>query len=110
MDNKCAELDKLLSQETTVDSWYDDGYLIARDIMTEFLEEDWKQLYGLIEDKSVEWKKKLAYSIDNQLIEEELKVLFCLLDTDDEELLFMCKESLRSFDSSMIKRFPESNN
>ena len=30
------ELDNLLSEESTVDSWYDDGFLIAQSIMKAF--------------------------------------------------------------------------
>lgn len=30
------ELDNLLSEESTVDSWYDDGFLIAQSIMNDF--------------------------------------------------------------------------
>ena len=103
------ELDTLLTQETTEDSWYDDGYLIARDIMNEFESEDWNQLLENVESKNLDWKKKLAYAIDNQLIEEELLVMAQLIHTDDDELLEQCIDSLRSFDAEMISTFLASN-
>ena len=34
------ELDNLLSEESTVDSWYDDGFLIAQSIMNDFSKDD----------------------------------------------------------------------
>ncbi len=35
------ELDNLLSAETTEDSWYDDGCIIASDILSDFRVDDW---------------------------------------------------------------------
>lgn len=29
------ELDKFLSEETTIDSWYDDGFSIAQDMLSQ---------------------------------------------------------------------------
>lgn len=34
------ELDNLLSEESTIDSWYDDGFLIAQNIMNDFSKDD----------------------------------------------------------------------
>lgn len=50
------ELDNLLSKESTIDSWYDDGFLIAQSIMN-------------VLNKSLEWQKKLVYCLDNQIIQ-----------------------------------------
>ena len=86
------ELDNLLSEESTVDSWYDDGFLIAQSIMNDFSKDDWEKLSNDILNKDLEWKKKLVYCLDNQIIE-------------------MCIDTLRSFDNEMghsyIKMHPE---
>lgn len=105
------ELDSLLSEESTIDSWYDDGFLIAQDIMNDFSKDDWRELLKDVLKKSLEWQKKLVYCLDNQIIEEELEVIGKIMCTEDDELLEMCIDVLRSFDNEMghryIKMHPE---
>ena len=38
------ELDSLLSADTTVDSWYNDGCLIATELLAQFSPRDWDEL------------------------------------------------------------------
>lgn len=105
-----GELDNLLSAETTMDSWYDEGFLIAQDIMNDFSRTDWQELSNAVLKKDLEWQKKLVYCLDNQMIEEELEVIDKMLYTEDDELLEMCIDVLRAFDNEMghvyIKRRP----
>ena len=79
------ELDDLLSEESSIDSWYDDGFLIAQSIMNDFSENDWKNLSLNVLNKSLEWQKKLVYCLDNQIIQEELEIIGKLLCTEDDE-------------------------
>lgn len=51
------ELDKLLLEETTVDSWYDDGFSIAQDILKQFSSDDWNKLYNEVLNKDLDWQK-----------------------------------------------------
>ena len=95
------ELDDLLSEESSIDSWYDDGFLIAQSIMNDFSENDWKNLSLNVLSKSLEWQKKLVYCLDNQIIQEELEIIGKLLCTEDDELLEMCIDVLRSFDNEI---------
>ncbi|KEO84471.1 hypothetical protein [Tumebacillus flagellatus] len=90
-------LDRLLSAETTVDSWYDDGCIIAGEILSEFTHTDWEELTNNVQKKSVEWQKKLAYCLDSTCNEYELSILLSLLSTEDEELFEICIDTLRSF-------------
>ena len=76
------ELDNLLSEESTVDSWYDDGFLIAQSIMNDFSKDDWEKLSNDILNKDLEWKKKLVYCLDNQIIQEELEIIGKLLHNE----------------------------
>ena len=105
------ELDELLSEETTVDSWYDDGFSIAQDILNQFSSYDWQELLNEVLSKDLDWQKKLVYCIDNQSIEEELNIICKLIFIDDEELFEMCIDALRAFDNelggSFIKKNPE---
>jgi len=38
------DLDNFLYEETTINSWYNDGFLIAQDMLTQFSSEDWEEL------------------------------------------------------------------
>ena len=105
------ELDDLVSQETTIDSWYDDGFIIARSIMDDFSQNDWRNLSRIVLERDLEWQKKLVYCLGNQMIQEELEIIGKLLCVDDEELLEMCIDTLRSFDNELghvyVKNHPE---
>lgn len=105
------ELDKLLSEESTIDSWYDDGFLIAQNIMNDFSGNDWEKLSNDVLNKDLEWQKKLVYCLDNQIIQEELEIIGKLFCTKDDELLEMCIDALRSFDNEMghryVKMYPQ---
>ncbi|NFQ68128.1 hypothetical protein [Clostridium sporogenes] len=105
------ELDELLLEETTIDSWYDDGFSIAQDILNQFSSNDWQELSNEVLNKDLDWQKKLVYCIDNQGIEEELNIICKLILIDDEELFEMCIDALRAFDNklghSFIKKNPQ---
>ncbi|MDO8227315.1 hypothetical protein [Bacillus cabrialesii] len=91
------ELDNLLSAETTEDSWYDDGCIIASDILSDFRADDWGKLKNAALTKPLEWQKKLAYCMDNNGSSHEFSILLSLLSIDNEELFEVCIDSLRSF-------------
>ena len=99
------ELDNLLSEESTTDSWYDEGFLIAQDIMNDFSEDDWEKISNDVLNKDLEWQKKLVYCLDNKIIQEELEIIGKLFSTKDDELLEMCIDALRSFDNEMGHRY-----
>ncbi|WP_241257950.1 hypothetical protein [Bacillus sp. 3a] len=91
------ELDILLSADTTVDSWYDDGCLIASEILSDFSLNDWEELSNQVLNKPIEWQRKIAYCLDNECNEYELIILIDLLNTNDKELFEICIDTLRSF-------------
>ncbi|KUF22377.1 hypothetical protein MHZ96_18080 [Bacillus safensis] len=91
------ELDNLLSADTTVDSWSDDGCLIASEILSDFSLNDWKELSNQVLNKPIEWRRKIAYCLDNECKEYELNILIDLLNTNDNELFEICIDTLRSF-------------
>lgn len=95
--NVFKELDNLLSADTTVDSWYDDGCLIASEILSDFSLNDWEELSNQVLNKPIEWQRKIAYCLDNECNEYELNILIDLLNTNDKELFEICIDTLRSF-------------
>lgn len=103
------ELNELLNEDVTSDSWYDDGYLIAQDIMNQFSDNDWNILNKEILNKDIEWQKKLIYAIDNQIIKEEIDIIGIMLQVDNDELIEMCIDALRSYDNEMGKEYIKNN-
>lgn len=99
------ELDELISQEVTVDFWYDEGFDIAQNMLMEFSFYDWKELLDVILFKDLEWQKKLIYCFDFKNNINALKAIEKLLLVDDDELFEMCIDALRCFDSIILKEW-----
>lgn len=98
------ELDNLLSADTSVDSWYDDGCVIASEMLSEFNPSDWVELSNQVQNKPIEWQRKLAYCLDNECNVNEFNILLSLLSTNDEELFEICIDTLRSFTNQEVKK------
>lgn len=79
------------------DFWYDVGAVKATEILSKFSQQDWDILFSEISNKTTGWKRSLAYCLDDANNINELRALFMLIDTDDEELIELCVDSLRSF-------------
>jgi hypothetical protein len=92
------KLDSLLSTDTTVDAWYDDGCIYAGEILEEFREKDWEELLINVLTKSIHWQRKLAYCLDNHYNKYELEILVSFLNSEDEELFVISIDTLRSFE------------
>lgn len=98
------ELDNLLSADTTVDSWYDDGCVIASEILSDFDPRDWDELSNQVLSKPIDWQRKLAYCLDNECNVYELNILMSLLGIKDEELFEICIDTLRSYTDQDSKK------
>lgn len=98
------ELDTLLSADTTVDSWYDDGCVIASEMLSEFSPSDWEELSNQVLSKPIEWQRKQHIVLDNKCSVHELNILISLLNTNDEELFEICIDTLRSYSSQESKK------
>lgn len=98
------ELNNLLSANTIMDSWYDDGCTIASELLSEFSKKDWEELSSKVLTKPLEWQKKLAYCLDSNCNIHELKILLSLLSIEDEELFEICIDTLRSFTNPESKQ------
>ncbi|MBP2112109.1 hypothetical protein [Paenibacillus silagei] len=98
------ELDNLLCADTTVDSWYDDGCVIASEILSDFDPRDWDELSNQVLSKPIDWQRKLAYCLDNECNVYELNILLSLLAINDEELFEICIDTLRSYTDQDSKK------
>lgn len=80
-----------------VDYWYDEGADIAEKILYTFKDDDWKVLLQTIPERTIEWRKRLAYCMHDKNNLNQLKVLLKLVETDDRELFEIVVDSLRGF-------------
>lgn len=62
-------------EDFAVDYWYDEGVDIAENMLCEFEENDWKMLLEVVSERTVEWKKRLAYCMHDKSDFNQLRVL-----------------------------------
>jgi len=91
------------SEDFAMDYWYDEGFVIAQGMLEKFSEENWNELLKNLNNKTVEWKKRLAYCLHDENSLWQLKVLIELLDTEDEELFELSVDSMRTFINANTK-------
>lgn len=100
------ELDQYLkefaTEEFAVDYWYDEGFLIAEDMLQEFQNDDWEALIEALPKKTIGWKHRLAYCLNDSEDCRQLEVLLTFLDTDDAELFEIAVDALRSFKNNEV--------
>ncbi|HFK1720330.1 hypothetical protein CN300_28595 [Bacillus thuringiensis] len=102
------ELNEILSENSSEDSWYDDGFMYAQELLNDFTDKDWGKLFQSINDKNDKWKIRLAYCIDDDLGINGLELLLNMLDESDE-VVETTIDSLRSFNSEEHKKMIVSN-
>lgn len=104
-----SELDEYLKefemQEYALDYWYDEGFSIAQDMLSQFSGDDWKQMKEQLEEHSLGWKRRLAYCLHDSEDLNEIIVLSHLIETDDEELFEIAVDSLRCHNAKKIIDF-----
>ncbi|HDR8178647.1 hypothetical protein [Bacillus cereus] len=102
------ELNEILSENSSEDSWYDDGFMYAQELLNDFTDKDWGKLFQSINEKNDKWKIRLAYCIDDDLGINGLELLLNMLDESDE-VVETTIDSLRSFNSEEHKKMIVSN-
>lgn len=86
------------------DFWYDIGVIKATDILSKFSQKDWDVLLVEINSKSLSWKRKFAYCLEDNRNINELSALLLMVNTNDNELFEICVDSLRGFTNSAEKK------
>lgn len=86
-----------LDEDSSLDFWYDIASEDASKLLLLFTDSDWLELVKELNSQPLEFKKKLAYCLDNVENAHQLKVLLLLTNTEDKELLELCIDSLRGF-------------
>jgi len=89
------EFDKYLEGDLN-DHWYDDGVLIAEEMLKDFSEEDWFKLSNELLNKPLQWQIKYAYCVEPGINDDIIiDNLLSLISLDDEELIVTSIDSLR---------------
>jgi len=102
------ELDEILSENSSEDSWYDDGFTYCQELLADFTDEDWKAVSQNYSAKGDKWKIRLAYCIDDDLGSKGLELLLNMLDENDEVVETVI-DSLRSFNLPEYKNMIVTN-
>ncbi|MBA4538847.1 hypothetical protein H1Z61_17475 [Bacillus aquiflavi] len=102
------ELDAVLSENSSDDSFYDDGVTYAEELLNDFTDPDWEKIFQNIHSKDDKWKVRLAYCIDDDLGINGLKLLLSMLGETDEVVEYVI-DSLRSFNTEEYKEIISSN-
>ncbi|WP_314060545.1 hypothetical protein [uncultured Vagococcus sp.] len=102
------ELDKILIEDSSEDSWYDDGCLYAEELLEKFTDDDWKELTRTMKAKNDRYKIRLAYSVEEEAGMNGFKLLLGLLNENDEVVEYAL-DSLRSFNKEPYKKLISSD-
>lgn len=95
IDDFVKFLDTVSAEGVSEDYWYDVGVVEVQNMLEKFSKKEWDLLEKLIKDKSVEWQKKLIYSLDEAGNEQEIRIIMNCINTDNGELFETCIDSLR---------------
>lgn len=101
-------VDTVLSENSSDDSFYDDEFMYVQELISEFTEEDWDNLVGSLKSKDDKYKIRLAYCIDQDTGINGFNLLLELLN-ESAEVAEYTLDSLRSFDNEQYKKLIISN-
>lgn len=91
------KVDEVLSENSSDNYFFDDEFLYVRELLSDFTENDWKDLTYNLKSKEEKYKIRLAYCIDEETGMNGFNVLLKLLNENDEVVEYAL-DSLRSFD------------
>jgi hypothetical protein len=96
------KVDEVLSENSSDNYFFDDEFLYVRELLNEFIENDWKDLAHNLKSKGDKYKIRLAYCIDEETGMNGFNVLLELLNENDEVAEYAL-DSLRSFDEESYR-------
>lgn len=99
----------VLSENSSDDYFYDDEFIYVQELLRDFSDNDWEKLFQSVKSKGDKYKIRLVYCIDDDFGMNGLKLLFSLLDENDEVVEYVI-DSLRSFKTPEYKELINLNN
>ncbi|MHC5218086.1 hypothetical protein ACYSNR_15610 [Enterococcus sp. LJL128] len=97
-----------INENSSEDFWYDYAYIQAQELLNNFTQSDWEELYKHIDAKSDLWKIRVAYCIDEDAGMNGFRFLLSLMN-DSDDVIEYALDSLRSFDAEEYKSIISSN-
>ncbi|EAC2547462.1 TPA: hypothetical protein IP933_000808 [Listeria monocytogenes] len=97
-----------INENSSEDFWYDYTYLQAQELLNNFTQSDWVELYQNIVTKGDLWKIRVAYCIDEDMGMNGFEFLLSLMN-DGDDVAECAIDSLRSFDSEEYKNIIHSD-
>ncbi|WP_461765799.1 hypothetical protein [Listeria seeligeri] len=97
-----------INEDSSEDFWYDYAYMQAQELLNNFTQSDWEEMYKNIDAKSDLCKIRVAYCIDEDAGMNGLTFLLSLMN-DSDDVVEYALDSLRSFDSEEYKSIISSN-
>ncbi|MGJ7529682.1 hypothetical protein [Variovorax sp. GB1P17] len=85
---------------STVDYWYDVGFLDAQKRIVEFDDRQWGELNQHWQAQSDEWQARLAYVLGENTREASLLLAMCCLASDEVQMT--ARESLRGMPLGLV--------
>ncbi len=83
--------------------WDDLGYKDAVNVLDKFDDEDWEELFKNLDDKSINWKLRLADCLEDKDNQNEIKVVKKLLESENDDLFIATVDIVRIyFDRSLV--------
>ena len=107
-DKMYKELDLFLNDFDTdsdglLNYWYDLAFEDAIDILDKFDDEDWEELFKNLDEKSINWKLRLVYCLEDKDNQNEVKVIKKFLESENDDLFIKTVDIVRVyFDSSLV--------
>ena len=98
------DLDNLLSQNCSIDSWYDEGFSFAQTLLDTFTDDNWNNVISLAMVRDVDWNKRVVYCINGKY-PKGLDLIRVLLQKHDDELREMCIDALLEYPSHVLQQY-----
>ncbi|MGH0775944.1 hypothetical protein ACQVQ8_02160 [Bacillus cereus] len=102
------KVDAVLSGNSSDNYFYDDEFMYAQKMISEFTENDWDKLLQNLKDRDDKYKIRLVYCIDEDTGMNGFNLLLDLLNVNDEIAEYVI-DSLRSFNNEEYKKIITSN-
>ncbi len=102
------KVDAVLSGNSSDNYFYDDEFMYAQKLISEFTENDWDKLLQNLKDRDDKYKIRLVYCIDEDTGMNGFNLLLDLLNVNDEIAEYVI-DSLRSFNNEEYKKIIASN-
>ncbi|AAT60750.1 MULTISPECIES: hypothetical protein [Bacillus] len=102
------KVDAVLSGNSSDNYFYDDEFMYAQKLISEFTENDWDKLLQNLKDRDDKYKIRLVYCIDEDTGMNGFNLLLDLLNVNDEIAEYVI-DSLRSFNNEEYKKIITSN-